>query len=102
MFDFHAAIEKSKSDLAKHLGKDILLNGVNMRVPFITTEGGASMGGYRRQPLNEKVILLTEQQAQSVTKEMTVQAGSQNFITTQDPIPRADGWLEVTLREVFE
>lgn len=102
MLDFHAAIEKAKSKISQHLGKDIVLNGVAMKVPFVTTEGGASMGGYRRQPLNEKVILLTEQQAQSTTKDMNVQIGAQSFVTTHDPSPRADGWFEVTLREVFE
>lgn len=101
MPDFYTQLERARGKITHHLGKVVLLNGVEIKAPIITSEASAKMGGYRHQPLSEKIILLTEQQAQTTAKGMTLQDGTSTYTLAQDPVPRTDGFYGCALREVF-
>jgi hypothetical protein len=100
MPDFHAQLDRARLKVALHIGKLLVLNGVEIRAPIVTDQAGAKMGGYRRQGLDEKILLLTETQAQGIEKGMTLLDGAITYRLVQDPQPRKDGFYEVALREV--
>jgi len=100
MRDFHAQLAKAREQIVSHLGKNMVLNGIAIKAPLVTEQAGAGMAGYRRQALDEKVLLLTEAQAVGITKGMTLEDGDRVYTLVEDPVPRKDHFLACSLREI--